>query len=246
MWYTERCAVTDAPLHQQQKRQHRKKAPIMKSLLILVAILTGLLLVACRATPAAQPEATAEPEITAEQPTQTPTTPPMPPTEAPLPEVTDTDTPSPTDTPVPADTPVPTVPPEPTAIEAPEPSPTPEPAPTSPPETLAAPILLAPADGETFASVDSDVVFLWSEATRPLAEDEYYVLVITHLEGNDYTWTKETSFSLADGKQWLIDLGPELMWQVVIARQRTGEVNENPVGAEVSAYSLTGVSYWHK
>ena len=24
------------------------------------------------------------------------------------------------------------------------------------------------------------------------------------------------------------------------------DANENPVGAEVSAYSLTGVSYWHK
>ena len=215
----------------------------MKSLLVLVAILTGLLLVACRATPAPQPEAPAEPEITAEQPTQTPT---APPTKAPLPEATETDTPSPTDTPVPADTPVPTVAPEPTAIEAPEPSPTPESAPTSPPETLAAPILLAPEDDETFASVNTDVVFRWSETTRPLAEDEYYVLVITHLEGNDYTWTKETSVSLADGKPWLIDLGPELKWQVVIARQRTGEANENPAGAEVSDYSLTGVCYWHK
>nr|MBC8255271.1 hypothetical protein [Ardenticatenia bacterium] len=156
------------------------------------------------------------------------------------------DTPIPTDTPVPADTPAPTVAPEPTAVEAPLPEPTPEPAPTSPPETLAAPILLAPEDGETFASVSSDVVFRWSETTRPLAEDEYYVLVITHQEGNDYTWTKETSFSLAEGKQWLIDLGPQLKWQVVIARQRTGEVNEIPVGAEVSDYSLTGVCYWHK
>ena len=215
----------------------------MKSLLVLVAILTGLLLVACRATPASQPEAPAEPEITAEQPTQTPT---APPTKAPLPEATETDTPSPTDTPVPADTPVPTVPPEPTAVEAPQPDPTPEPAPTSPQETLAAPILLAPEDGETFASANTDVVFRWSETTRPLAEDEYYVLVITHQEGNDYTWTKETSFSLAEGKQWLIDLGPQLKWQVVIARQRTGEANEIPVGAEVSDYSLTGVCYWHK
>ena len=218
----------------------------MKSLLVLVAILTGFLLVACRAIPGSQPEAPAEPEITAEQPTQTPT---LRPTDTPLPVATDT--PSPTDVPVPTDTPVPTVPPEPTAVEAPEPSPTPEPAPTSPPpetlaETLAAPILLAPGDGETFASVDTDVVFRWSETTRPLAEDEYYVLVITHQEGNDYTWTKETSVSLADGKPWLIDLGPELKWQVVIARQRTGEANENPAGAEVSDYSLTGVCYWHK
>ena len=214
----------------------------MKPLLVLVAMLTGLLLVACRANPAPQPEeATDERGITAELPTQTPT---APPTDTPLPEATDT--PSPTDTPVPPDTPVPTVAPEPTAVEAPEPSPTPEPAPTSPPETLAAPILLAPEDDETFASVDSDVVFRWSETTRPLAEDEYYVLVITHLEGNDYTWTKETSVSLVEGKQWLIDLGPELKWQVVIARQRTGEANENPAGAEVSDYSLTGVCYWHK
>ena len=215
----------------------------MKSLLVLVTILTGLLLVACRAAPAPQPEAPAEPEITAEQPTQTPT---LRPADTPVPEATDT--PSPTDTPIPTDTPVPTMPPEPTVAEAPEPSPTPEPepAPPSPPETVEAPILLAPPDGETFASVDTDVVFLWSEPARPLAEDEYFVLVITHSEGNDYTWTKGTSVSLVDGKQWLIDLGPELKWQVVIARQRSGEANETPAGAEVSAYSLTGVCYWHK
>jgi len=44
---------------------------------------------------------------------------------------------------------------------------------------------------------------------------------------------------------WLSGFGPEIRWQVVIARKRTEDPNENPRGAEVSPYSAEGLFYWH-
>ena len=170
------------------------------------------------------------------------TTPTPAPTDTPLP----TDTPAPTLTLAPpTDTPEPSPSPEPTAVPAAPPSDTPAPTDTPIPEMLAAPVLLAPADGDTFAGIATDVTLSWSAASRELAEDEYYVLLITHQEGIDYTWTKNTSFSITQNKPWLGELGPELQWQVVIARRTAEQLDDNPAGMETSDYSLIWVCYWN-
>jgi hypothetical protein len=106
--------------------------------------------------------------------------------------------------------------------------------------------LLAPPDGETFAGVSSFITFSWSAASRPLADDEYYVLVITHRQGKDFVWTKVPTFRAGEDHRWWADFGPPLHWQVVIARQRTGTPGEDPTGAEVCPYSETRVVYWNK
>ncbi len=118
------------------------------------------------------------------------------------------------------------------------------PSPTAPAVKLEAPTLLEPLDGATFVGARTDVTFRWSEASRPLGPDEYYVLIIHHREGDDFTWTKEPIYSVGDDKRWLSELGAELKWQVVIARQRTGEPNEAPTGAELSDYSETRILHW--
>jgi hypothetical protein len=111
---------------------------------------------------------------------------------------------------------------------------------------MAAPVLLEPKDGDTFAGPNSRMTFRWSEAAYPLADNEYYVLIITHRDGKDFVWTKVASYWAGDDKVWWANFGPELRWQVVMARQRTGQPNENPTGAETSAYSTISMFFWYK
>ena len=106
--------------------------------------------------------------------------------------------------------------------------------------------LLSPADGETFASESSRPTFVWSEAPRPLADDEYYVLIIVHRDGKDFVWTKVTTYTVGDDKTWWLDYGPALRWQVVTARKRTSEPSENPAGGETGAYSISNQFFWYK
>jgi len=115
---------------------------------------------------------------------------------------------------------------------------------------LDAPALLEPAGKAEFSGWDAEVVFGWSDVGL-LGENEYYVLVIRHKQGTDFAWTKNTwydaSHDSADGgKPWLSnpDIGPDLEWQVVIARQRTGEAGEDPAGAELSSYSKARALRW--
>ncbi len=192
----------------------------------------------------------------------------VPPTNTP---VLLTDTPVvPTDTRVlPTDTPVPptdmsvrptdtSVPPTPTPSRTKAVTSTPRPiAPT--PSLLPAPTLLAPEDEAKFSGWNAEVLFRWSDIGHLLAENEYYVLIIYHKKGADFTWTKNTwydashdSTDVRGGKQWLSDpdIGPDLKWQVVVARSSAGNPNfgdngANPTGTERSQYSETHVFHWY-
>ncbi len=162
----------------------------------------------------------------------------------PSPQATDTVPPGePTSTLAPTPTPAP---PTATPTATPVWTPTSVPTPTPPASLkLAAPRLLEPADEASFATRQDNVTFQWSKASRPLGPNEYYVLIIHHKKGYDRTWTKKPSYSVGDDKRWLPDEGPKLEWQVVVARQRTGEPNEDPTGAEISEYSETRTVYWN-
>jgi hypothetical protein len=88
-------------------------------------------------------------------------------------------------------------------------------------------------------------VFEWSAARRPLEAAEYYVLVIEHQGGTSLVWTKTPR---VDNQRWLSSMGPQIRWQVVIARAQTKdptEVQEDPTGKEISGYSEMGLFYWH-
>lgn len=109
---------------------------------------------------------------------------------------------------------------------------------------LSSPILLEPPDRASFGGVEAEITFRWLETNRRLKADEYYVLIIKHQKGKDFIWTKEPIYLIGKNKRWIIDYGPELQWQVVIAKQRTGGDNENPAGAEISSYSESRSLIW--
>lgn len=222
----------------------------MKSSLIALLIVTGLLLAACAGAP--QPAA-GPPEVS-------PIAAPGEPADSEPPgEPAPTDTPAPTNTPIPTDTPAPTNTPVPTDTPAPTDTPTPLPTPTPPPPTdtpeptltptpkpMAPLTLLGPEDGETFASASSRPTFVWSEAPRPLADSEYYVLIIAHRDGKDFIWTKSATYTAGDDKTWWIQYGPELRWQVVTAVRRTSQPCEDPADGETGAYSLSRRIFWYQ
>ncbi len=195
---------------------------------------------AWRVTPTPQ---VVERVVTATPRPVTATATPVPPT------LTSTPTDTPTDTPTNTPTATPTATPSRTPVP---PTTTPTATPILPTDTppvvsqlLAAPTLLEPWDKASYVGAQTEVTFRWSEASRPLGADEYYVLIIHHREGTDFTWTQETTYRpVESGKEWLSEFGPELKWQVVIARQRTGQPNEDPSGAEVSQYSAPGAFFW--
>lgn len=153
---------------------------------------------------------------------------------------------SPTLTPRPP-TPVPTTPVPPTPTSTPAPS------------LVSAPILVQPAQDATFTGKDAEVLFDW-QGNHVLGKDEYYVLIIQHNEGIDYTWTKDTSYDASTGstdergsKEWLAGstYGPELTWQVVIARSSVDDPNAGnnglaPTGRERSEYSETRAFSWNR
>jgi outer membrane biosynthesis protein TonB len=229
----------------------------VKSALILFLLVTVSWLAACSGapTPAAGPpevspiEAPDQPpgnaEATAGEPASAET--PLPP-ETPPPTATPepTATPVPTATPEPTATPAPTDTPTPLPTNTPLPTDTPEPTETPTPLPLAPLTLMEPADGETFASANSRPTFVWSEASRPLAENEYYVLIIAHREGKDFIWTKSATYTAGDDKTWWIQYGPELRWQVVTAVRRTSKPCEDPAGGETGAYSTSRRIFWYQ
>lgn len=109
--------------------------------------------------------------------------------------------------------------------------------------------LLLPADQATFIGWNANVVWEWRPASRPLEEDEYYVLIINHRGGAGFVWTKRTQAQAQEyDLQWISTQGPEIAWQVVIARAETLDPNalhEYPVGKEVNPYSETWVFNWY-
>jgi len=113
---------------------------------------------------------------------------------------------------------------------------------------LPAPTLRQPENTASFTSKGEDIVFQWAAADRSLAADEYYVLIIRYRQGDDRSWTKNAHYSLQEnGKGWLFgatDDNSELHWQVVIAKKRGSDDNEDPAGYETSGYSETRVLRW--
>jgi len=107
----------------------------------------------------------------------------------------------------------------------------------------AAVYLESPTIDQAFTNRDADIQFQWSESSPTLAADEYYVLIINHKAGEDRTWLKTNRYSI-DEKRWLIDNGPDLYWQVVVAQKRTEDVNEDPRGAERADYSEQRKFIW--
>ncbi|MBL7198790.1 MAG: DUF11 domain-containing protein [Anaerolineae bacterium] len=113
------------------------------------------------------------------------------------------------------------------------------------PSGLDSPTLRGPPDDTSFTGWSADVVFEWSAARWPLEAAEYYVLVIEHQGGTSLVWTKTPR---VDNQRWLSGMGPQIRWQVVIARAQTEdptEVQEDPTGKEISGYSEMGLFYWH-
>jgi len=98
------------------------------------------------------------------------------------------------------------------------------------------------------------VVFEWSAASRPLADDEYYVLVIEHKDGEVYVWTKNSSFDASHdseeeggGLPWLSGVGPEIQWRVVVAVPQTADFARTEAPTDLrSEYSDTSIFYWRR
>jgi uncharacterized repeat protein (TIGR01451 family) len=109
--------------------------------------------------------------------------------------------------------------------------------------------LLSPADQATFMGWNENVVWEWRPASRALEEDEYYVLVINHRGGAGFVWTKRPVVKAQEyDLQWMSRQGPEIAWQVVIARAETIDPNalyEYPIGKETTPYSETRSFYWY-
>lgn len=98
------------------------------------------------------------------------------------------------------------------------------------------------------------MVFEWSAAGRPLADDEYYVLVIEHKDGEVYVWTKNTLFDASHdseeeggGLPWLSGVGPEIQWRVVVAVPKTADFARTEAPTDLrSEYSDTMTFYWRR
>jgi len=132
----------------------------------------------------------------------------------------------------PAPTPTPTITITPTPM-GPKATSTPTHTPT--PTLLPAPTLRKPAEDARFNGRHTDVVFEWSEVGLSGA-DEYYVLIIEHKKGSDFTWTKNNTYDaswnsedMRKGKAWLSqpDIGPDLKWHVVIACTKVDNPNDD-------------------
>jgi len=110
------------------------------------------------------------------------------------------------------------------------------------------PRLLSPVQGTSFAGREALIAFEWSAAQRPLAADEYYVLIIHHRIGDDRIWLKNPAYLLPDERRWLADetdYNSELHWQVVVAQKRSGDPNEDPKVSNVSDYSDIWTFQWN-
>jgi len=104
--------------------------------------------------------------------------------------------------------------------------------------------LIAPRTGDSFVGKEAVFELQWNESSPALAADEYYVLIINHKGGEDRTWLKTNHYSLPKEKDWLIGMGPDLRWQVVIAQKRTSDPNEDPRGAERSEWGQERKFSW--
>jgi serine/threonine protein kinase len=131
---------------------------------------------------------------------------------------------------------------------------TPTPTNTPTPTRAGAPRLIRPPNEATFTAWIADVVFEWSAASRPLADDEYYVLVIEHKDGEVYVWTKNSSFDASHdseeeggGLPWLSGVGPEIQWRVVVAVPQTADFARTEAPTDLrSEYSETLIFYWRR
>jgi len=104
--------------------------------------------------------------------------------------------------------------------------------------------LISPPEGDSFVGPEATFQLSWSESFPALAADEYYVLIINHNGGEDRTWRKEPYYDLPKEKDWLIGMGPDLHWQVIVAQKRTNDPNEDPRGAERSEWGQERKFIW--
>lgn len=123
----------------------------------------------------------------------------------------------------------------------------PSPSQTVPSPSLPPVELISPAEGETFVGAAADLTFKWTALARPLASDEYYVLIIEHQAGPWAYWTQATEYTTPhapdNNLSWLMDYGPELIWRVGVARSDSPEGLPG-AGQLVSPYSSARHFRW--
>ncbi|MBR6532370.1 hypothetical protein IKT64_01190 [Candidatus Saccharibacteria bacterium] len=199
----------------------RKRLVFGVALVIMLAMLTSVLAVACHGcnhkktetTPpttsdSVVPTNTSEPTTSeTEKPTDTPTPSPTPvPTDTPTPVPTDTPTPEPTPTPVPTDTPTP----EPTPTKAPKPTkaptePTSKPTDPPPPETTPEPPVTTPEPPpETTPAPSRDYDAEYDAGYNRMVELGY--IPMTGVRSEHKFEFCNTNFTYK-GKVWLSDSG---------------------------------------
>jgi len=131
------------------------------------------------------------------------------------------------------------------ASHIPTPPPTPTPAlPT--PVSRPAPTLREPPDGASFSGKEAQIVLRW-DSVGPLAEDEYYVVVILFSHGqetwHDEHWVKETSLQVP---AYLPDVatGDRYEWSVTVMRQTGTRSDGMKEGVPVGPASATWIFTW--
>ncbi|MBC8447522.1 MAG: tetratricopeptide repeat protein [Chloroflexi bacterium] len=152
-----------------------------------------------------------------------------------------TPTPTSTVTATPSPTPLPTATPVPQATATPR-----APTATRSPASYSAPILRAPPDGSGLSGRETQVVLRW-DSVGPLAEDEYYVVVIFFLHGRetwrDEHWVKETLLLAPDYLPG-VATGDDYQWNVTVMRQTGRRADGTPEGTAVSPTSATRRFTW--
>jgi LysM repeat protein len=119
-------------------------------------------------------------------------------------------------------------------------TPTPPPTPTATPQpAYTTPDLLGPANGQV---VDAPVLLLSWTATTLLAEDEFYVVQLTWLNGaTTKHWLKSSSLRIAKEERPANGL---TTWQVTIMRQTGLSTQGTPTGIALSQPSETRLFEW--
>jgi hypothetical protein len=84
-----------------------------------------------------------------------------------------------------------------------------------------APQPLRPNDGAVFHGATNDVVLEWSDV-GPLAADEFYVVRIPHVRGEEVGVTKSTRWQVPSYLYWLRPANGQFQWSVAV-RIRTTE-----------------------
>ncbi len=178
------------------------------------------------------------------------------PSPAPTASLQPTYTPLPTYTPWPTYTPLAAASLSASATETPEPPPSPTASPTAAPTPGSlpprpapprghhtAPILLEPEDESVFVG-PRRIIFRWTGVCC-LAQDEYFVISITHPWGVEEAWLKGMSWKSPDYLYLLVPESGRLPWNVTVRRHTGEHPNGQWKGPIVSPVSQTWHIVWH-